>query len=73
MNLIAKIRQHGLAGSARKGVGVVWIAGERLCLAEFGADDVYVDVAAASSPWAKALRERRGVNAFAIDLAPVGE
>lgn len=50
-----------------------WIAGERLGLAEFGADDVYVDVAAASSPWAKTLRERRGLQAFAIDLAPVAE
>lgn len=146
MNLIAKIRQHGLAGSARKSVGMVWrkpspryyhwrfrqapryanptpdelvtierdlrglgiliddyaptpeqfaqfqdeqwfppsyhggqasgvwdekllehwIAGERLHLAEFGADDVYVDVAAASSPWAKTLRERRGLSASAI-------
>lgn len=50
-----------------------WIAGERLGLAEFGADDIYVDVAAASSPWARTLRERRGLSAFAIDLAPVGE
>ena len=50
-----------------------WIAGERLGLAEFGADDVYVDVAAAGSPWAKTLRERRGLSAFAIDLAPVAE
>lgn len=50
-----------------------WIAGERLGLAEFGPEDIYVDVAAASSPWAKTLHERWGVNAFAIDLAPVGE
>ena len=49
-----------------------WIASERLDLAGFSAADIYVDVAAANSPWARALRERLGLSAFAIDLAPVG-
>ncbi len=48
-----------------------WIAGEILGLAEFAPEDVYVDVAAGNSPWAKTLRERSGLNSFAIDLLPV--
>lgn len=50
-----------------------WIAGERLGLAEYSGDDIYIDVAASSSPWAKTLRERLDLRAYAIDLAPVGE
>ncbi|QIK36952.1 hypothetical protein GWK36_01865 [Caldichromatium japonicum] len=45
-----------------------FIAAQLLGLDGFGADDVYVDVAACNSPWARHLREARGVNAWAIDL-----
>jgi len=48
-----------------------WIAAERLDLLSFDKDDSYVDVAAGGSPWTKALRERLGLKAFAIDLAPI--
>lgn len=44
------------------------ISSELLGLNTFGADDVYVDIAASSSPWVKVLRERKGMQAFAIDL-----
>lgn len=50
-----------------------WIASERLNLDTFEADDVYVDVAAASSPWAHALRLRKGITSYAIDLGKVGK
>jgi hypothetical protein len=49
-----------------------WIAAERLGLMQFGKSDVYVDVAAGNSPWAKILRERLGIEAYAIDLEQVG-
>lgn len=49
-----------------------WIAGELLDLEHWSPGDVYVDIAACNSPWAKVLRERRGLSAYAIDLAPVG-
>lgn len=48
-----------------------WIASERLGLMDFGAADVYVDVAAATSPWARSLHERKGLAAFAIDIEEV--
>lgn len=48
-----------------------WIADELLDLEHWSNKDVYVDIAACGSPWAKELRERRGMNAYAIDLAPV--
>lgn len=49
-----------------------WIAGDLLGLWQWGQDDIYVDIAACSSPWAEVLRERIGISAFAIDLGPVG-
>lgn len=49
-----------------------WIAGELLDLEHWSPEDIYVDIAACNSPWAKALRERRGLSAYAIDLSPVG-
>jgi hypothetical protein len=49
-----------------------WIASERLGLMAYGSDDVYVDVAACTSPWARSLRERMGLSAFAIDIGEVG-
>ena len=49
-----------------------WIASELLDLMGYTHQDIYVDVAAASSPWAKVLRERKHLNAFAIDLLEVG-
>jgi ubiquinone/menaquinone biosynthesis C-methylase UbiE len=50
-----------------------WIASERLGLINFGAGDVYLDVAAASSPWAHAVRKFLGIEAYAIDLGQVSE
>ena len=47
-----------------------WISSELLGLMNYGPDDIFVDVAAANSPWAHALRERRGLSAYAIDLCP---
>lgn len=49
-----------------------WISSERLGLMAYGKSDVYVDVAASSSPWVRALRERVGIEAYAIDLDEVG-
>jgi len=48
-----------------------WIASERLGLLDYGPGEVYVDVAAASSPWAHAVRTRKGIEAHAIDLETV--
>lgn len=50
-----------------------WIAAERLGLINYDASDVYVDVAAASSPWAHEVRVRKGIESYAIDLGEVGE
>lgn len=41
-------------------------------LEHWSPENIYVDIAACNSPWAKALRERRGLSAYAIDLSPVG-
>ena len=46
-----------------------FIAARLLGLDDYRADDLYVDVAACDSPWARYLREVRGFNAWAIDLA----
>ena len=45
-----------------------WIAADRLDLFKYDESDIYVDVAACGSPWAKALRERLRIQAYAIDL-----
>lgn len=45
-----------------------WLAFDRLGLSGYQPADVYVDVAAGGSPWAKTLRERLGISSFAIDL-----
>lgn len=50
-----------------------YIAFELLGLEHYQPSDIYVDVAAASSPWAKTLRDKFGVSSFAIDLELVGE
>ncbi len=50
-----------------------WISSERLGLMNFSPDDIYVDVAAAGSPWALTLRERKGLSAYAIDLCEINE
>ena len=39
----------------------------------YGSTDIYVDIAAAGSPWAQALRERKNINAYAIDLCEIGK
>ena len=49
-----------------------WISSERLGLMDFNPEDIFVDVAAASSPWVQGLRERKRLTAFAIDLCEVG-
>lgn len=49
-----------------------WIASELLELMDYGPEDIYVDVAAASSPWTQCLRERKGLCAFAIDIGVIG-
>ena len=46
-----------------------WIAAELLGLAQYGAQDIYIDIAAGGSPWAKALRSAYAGQAFAIDLS----
>jgi SAM-dependent methyltransferase len=45
-----------------------WLSSEILGLKNYGKDDIFIDVAACGSPWAKVLRERMGLTAFAIDL-----
>jgi len=50
-----------------------WIAGELLQLDQWESSDIYVDIAACTSPWAKTLCERLEIDAFAIDLNPVGK
>lgn len=45
-----------------------WVSAERLGLMDYHPADIYVDLAAGSSPWAQVLRERLGISAFAIDL-----
>jgi hypothetical protein len=50
-----------------------WISSERLALMDYSPKDIFVDVAAASSPWALSLRERKEISAYAIDLCIVGE
>lgn len=49
-----------------------WITSQLLGLQEYRPGNVYVDIAAASSPWAKIVRERMGIEAYAIDLAEIG-
>jgi hypothetical protein len=49
-----------------------WITSELLELMNYQSGDIYVDVAAATSPWAKVLRERVGTSSFAIDLCEIG-
>jgi SAM-dependent methyltransferase len=49
-----------------------WIAAQRLGLMDYQPADIYIDVSASNSPWARALRERLGISAFAIDLCQVG-
>jgi hypothetical protein len=49
-----------------------FIAYQLAKLGELGPDDVYVDVAACTSPWVRLLREHRGIQAYAIDLTVAG-
>jgi hypothetical protein len=57
--------------------GTVWnekllehfITAELMDLWSYTKGDIYVDIAAASSPWVNSLRTRLGLNAFAIDLS----
>lgn len=45
-----------------------FLAFDLLSLQDYGARDVYVDVAAGCSPWATMLRQKYGFQAFAVDL-----
>ena len=46
-----------------------YIAYKMLELRDFRQNDIYVDVAACNSPWARILRDTLNIQAFAIDLA----
>ena len=50
-----------------------WIAADVLGLMEYKDNDIYIDIAAANSPWAQKLRERKGVDSYAIDLCEIGQ
>lgn len=50
-----------------------FIAKDLLGLDNFGPSDVYLDIASCGSPWARILREKLQINAYAIDLSPVPE
>ena len=50
-----------------------WIAAELLGLKDYKESNVYVDIAAACSPWVKSLRDQLSISAFAIDLGTIGE
>jgi hypothetical protein len=45
-----------------------FISAELLSLNRFNSNDIYVDIAAGSSPWVHHLRNQLGLNAYAIDL-----
>jgi len=45
-----------------------FIAADRLGVMAYNSSDIYIDVAAGSSPWVKSLREHLNISAFAIDL-----
>jgi hypothetical protein len=49
-----------------------WVAADLLDLMNYKNSDVYVDIAAATSPWAHVLRERNVCDSYAIDLGVVG-
>jgi len=49
-----------------------WLSCDRLGLMNYAKDEIFVDVAAASSPWAEMLRTRKGLLAFAVDLFEIG-
>jgi SAM-dependent methyltransferase len=50
-----------------------WISSELLKLMSYTEKDIFVDIAACSSPWAKILREHKNIQAFAIDMDNIGE
>ncbi len=50
-----------------------WISSEKLGVMHYGPQDIYVDVAAAGSTWAQAMRVRKNINAYAIDLCEIGK
>lgn len=45
-----------------------WLSSNLLGLKDYSKEDIFVDIAACDSPWAKTLRERLGITTFAIDL-----
>lgn len=49
-----------------------WLSLSLLDLRSYTADQTYVDVAAAASPWVQILREQEGITAYAIDMDSIG-
>ena len=50
-----------------------FISYKLLDIENYSKDDIFVDIAAASSPWTEQLRKRIGIKSYAIDLNEVGE
>jgi SAM-dependent methyltransferase len=50
-----------------------WITRDLLGLKSYSPESLYVHIAACNSPWARVLREKRGLAAFAVDLSEVGK
>lgn len=50
-----------------------WLASEMLGLMHYDSQEIYIDIAAAGSPWAKTLRGRKNIFAYAIDLCEIGD
>jgi len=48
-----------------------WLSYNLLNLKDYKKEDIYIDVAASSSPWARICRETMNINSYAVDLAPV--
>ena len=48
-----------------------WIAAEKLGIENYDSNDIYLDIAAGTSPWAKILRDHFQVSSYAIDLGNI--
>lgn len=52
----------------RRKIMEYFFAEKLLCFDAWGQDDIYLDIGAAGSPFAKFLRQERNIKAFAVDL-----